>query len=402
MTSGLERLARAERQPGGPFWATYGIGFLLLAAVYAATCFASGEGAAMAAQATLAAIAPNALGGILVVRRASRLARRPGGFRWVPVVEAGWLLAVALFATAGGLALLALDRRWLANSLALAGGWPSVAWQTVINLLIQLAVACLAHAWHAAARAAQAETLQARAQLAALRSQLNPHFLLNTLHALLGLVRRDPDAASSAVGRLTEMLRFGLRVQREDLDRVAFRDEWAFVRSYLSLEQLRFGRRLEVVLEVAAGSEGVPIPPFALQTLVENAVNHGVAPRRDGGWLRVKVARDSGRLRVVVEDDGPGAGAEEILASSRLGLRLLRDRLAVLYGDDASLVFARGERGGLLVRLDLPADRALGGRPPEPAWRPWRVGAEVGTLGRTAAPAGPRRSGSPLGPLRDP
>jgi LytS/YehU family sensor histidine kinase len=166
------------------------------------------------------------------------------------------------------------------------------------------------------------------------------------------------------------MLRFGLRVQREDLDRVTFRDEWAFVQSYLSLEQLRFGQRLQVVVDVADGVADVPIPPFALQTLVENAVNHGVAPRRDGGWLRVGAACPGGRLRVVVEDDGPGACEEEILASPRLGLRLLRDRLAVIFGDDARLAFERGERGGLLVRLDLPANRPFGASSPRQVWHP--------------------------------
>lgn len=352
MKSAPESAAPVE---SGRFWLAYAVGFSLLAGVYAAACLASGEATGMAVRATLAAIVPNALAGILVVRRAARLAWRPGGRRALPAVEAGLLAPVALLATAGSVALLALDRRWVATSLALAGGWPSVAWQATISILVQLAVGCLAHAWHAAARAALAETLQARAQLAALSSQLNPHFLLNTLHALLGLVRRDPNAAATELGRLTEMLRFGLHVQRDDVDRVAFSDEWAFVQSYLSLEQLRFGRRLQVNLDVGDGVMDVPVPPFALQTLVENAVIHGVAPRRDGGSLRVAARRAGSRLCVSVEDDGLGAGEAQILASPRLGLRLLRDRLAVLYGEAGRLAFEPAERGGLRVRLELPA-----------------------------------------------
>src|SRR5207247_2104675 len=126
----------------------------------------------------------------------------------------------------------------------------------VIGGLIYLAIAGGAYAWEnaqrlreEAARAAQADALRARAELAALRSQLNPHFLLNTLHAALGLVRRDPALAERALERLGEILHYGLRMHRESRDQVTFADEWAFVRSYLEIESLRLEERLQLRLD---------------------------------------------------------------------------------------------------------------------------------------------------------
>lgn len=227
----------------------------------------------------------------------------------------------------------------------------------------------IGHAWHGAQRAAsesdraaRAEALRARAELALLRSQLNPHFVLNTLHALLGLVRRDPGKAEAALERLGELLRFGLHVHQGGVDQVAFREEWAFVTSYLALEQLRLGERLRLTLRAGDEVMDVPIPPFALQPLVENAITHAIAARRDGGRLGVTAERAGGRLRVEVADDGPGTSEAAVLASPRLGLRLLRERLAALYQGDARLGFEPAADGGLRVLLDLPDDGC-----PEPA-----------------------------------
>jgi LytS/YehU family sensor histidine kinase len=210
------------------------------------------------------------------------------------------------------------------------------------------------HAWHGAERFARAEALRARAELALLRSQLNPHFVLNTLHALMGLVRREPVKAEAALERLGELLRFGLHVHHANLDQVAFREEWAFVSSYLALEQMRLGDRLRLELSASEDVMDVPIPPFALQPLVENAIRHAISPRRDGGRLDLRVRRVDGRLLLEVEDDGPGASEAAVSASPRLGVRLLRERLAALYGGDAHMAFEPVAQGGLRVRLDLP------------------------------------------------
>jgi sensor histidine kinase YesM len=145
-----------------------------------------------------------------------------------------------------------------------------------------------------------------------------------------------------------------LSVTQRGTDRVALREEWAFVTSYLEVEQLRLGERLRFDLDLDPAALDVPIPPFALQPLVENAVTHAIAPRTSGGRLRVAARRTAGRLYLEVRDDGPGASEPNLLASPRTGLRLLRERLAVLYAGEARLSFDVASGGGLLVRLDLP------------------------------------------------
>jgi LytS/YehU family sensor histidine kinase len=229
-----------------------------------------------------------------------------------------------------------------------------ILFQVLVSALVQLAVIAIGHAWHGAEKFARAEALRARAELALLRSQLNPHFVLNTLHALMGLVRREPVKAEAALERLGELLRFGLHVHHASLDQVAFREEWAFVSSYLALEQMRLGDRLRLSLSAGEDVMDVPIPPFALQPLVENAITHAISPRREGGRLDLRVRRVGGRLLLEVEDDGPGTSEAAVSASPRLGVRLLRERLATLYGGDAHMAFEHVAEGGLRVRLDLP------------------------------------------------
>jgi signal transduction histidine kinase len=204
-----------------------------------------------------------------------------------------------------------------------------------------------------AARAARAEMLRARAELETLRSQLNPHFILNTFHALIGLVRRDPATAEQALEQLGDLLRYSLRIQREGRDEVPLRDEWRFVRSYLDLESLRLGDRLSVTFDADDVTLDCPVPAFSLQTLVENAIHHAIAPRAAGGRLTVSARRVADRLRVRVEDDGPGEAAPPT-SRHGVGLALLRERLAALHGGRARLEL-ESARGGSAAVLDLPA-----------------------------------------------
>jgi LytS/YehU family sensor histidine kinase len=228
-----------------------------------------------------------------------------------------------------------------------------------------VALAGLGYAWHTAqaleeAResAARAEVLRARAEIELLRSQVQPHFILNVLHALLGLVRRDPARAENALERLGQLLRFGSELHQEGRDWVPLSREWDFVNSYLDLERVRLGDRLRLLVEADASAMDVPVPPFALQPLVENAIIHAVAPRASGGRVEVSARRSAGRLFLVVRDDGPGAAEADILGSPRMGLRLLRERLTALYAGRARLDFESPAGGGLGVRLDLPDDGA--------------------------------------------
>jgi two-component system, LytTR family, sensor kinase len=348
--------------------AAYAAIWVVAVLAYAGLFAAAGAPRTMALPGALASVLPNAALGWIPLG----LARR---WPWPPdagLAALGRPLAAALGVALGATTLWLLLARWdswIRTDRFTTPALPIVLWQVLINVLIHLALLGAGYAWHnglrareSQARARQAEVLRAQAELQLLRTQLNPHFILNTLHALLGLVRRDPSAAEAAVERLGELLQFGLSVEQRRSDRVALRDEWAFVSSYLELEQLRLGERLRLTMSADPDALDLPVPPFALQPLVENAIVHAVAPRADGGRLAVSARRERGRLRLEVCDDGAGATEAAILASPRQGLRLLRERLASLYNGGARLSFGAAEPFGLRAVLDLPEEG-----PQEPA-----------------------------------
>jgi len=205
-----------------------------------------------------------------------------------------------------------------------------------------------------AAAAARAETLRAQAELKALRAQVNPHFLFNTLHSLLALVRKDAGSAEEALEQFGGLMRYALRVQQGPDDEVPLAEEWRFARDYLALEKLRLGDRLQVHTDIDDAALAHGVPAFSLQPLLENSIGHGIAPRASGGNVWIRAAVNDGRLRLEVRDDGPGASAADIEAADGTGLRLLRRRLQALHGDAATLV-TRVDEGGFAVIVELPA-----------------------------------------------
>jgi histidine kinase/histidine kinase/DNA gyrase B/HSP90-like ATPase len=345
-----------------PPLAAYAGAWTVLATVYIALYTVSGVPVFMALRGAIAVVVPNALLALVSLRLARRWPWN-GERRWrqiirvVPVV-----LALSLASTTGWLLLIAADGLITTGAVKLPSA-TLVVWQTVINSLIHIAACGIGYAWHtvealrdAQDRAVRADGLRARAELALLRSQLQPHFVLNVLHALLGLVRRDPTRAEAALERLGDLLRFGQWVHQSGADFVPLSREWEFVRSYLDLEQVRLGERLCATMDADDRSLQALVPPFAVQPLVENAILHAVAPRISGGRVAVTARRSDGRLCVTVKDDGPGASESAIAASPRMGLRLLQERLAALYGGRARLDFASLAEGGFRVHLDLPDD----------------------------------------------
>ncbi len=252
--------------------------------------------------------------------------------------------------------------RFALRALGLAAGPGFLGTVIRIGLVVSVAVSAvlvLAHRLLAEAHARRLEAEEARrreveARLEALRSRTNPHFLFNALNTIAGLVHDDPDAAERAVEELSALLRYTLEASRAE--RLPLGEELAVVRRYLALEGVRLGERLRSELAVEEGLDTLAVPPLVLLPLVENAVRHGIAPRREGGLVRVEARRDGDTLVLAVEDDGPGPGASTARGTGT-SLADLRARLALLGG---SLETGPGEGGGFraVVRLPLrPAPR---------------------------------------------
>ena len=198
-------------------------------------------------------------------------------------------------------------------------------------------------------KASQLEAQLAQAQLQALKMQLHPHFLFNTLHAISTLVHKDAEAADRMIARLSDLLRLSLDNLGEQ--EVSLQRELEFLQRYLEIEQIRFGDRLSVQIAVAPETLEALVPNLILQPLVENAIRHGIAPHAAPGRIEIQAKRENHQLRLGVRDNGgglPSAGPPE-----GVGLTNTRARLQQLYGSLAHLKLINAERG-LLVELTIP------------------------------------------------
>jgi two-component system LytT family sensor kinase len=205
------------------------------------------------------------------------------------------------------------------------------------------------------ARAARADAARMSAELSALRGQLNPHFLFNTLHTLTALVRRDPATAEHALEQFGGMLRYVLDVKRSAREDVTLADEMQFIRDYLSLEALRLGDRLCVVEHLDPDALDCVLPSLTLQPLVENAIKYGIAPRSRGGSLSITASVDDETLTLEVRDDGPGARSDVVASAGGVGLRAVRQRLDTRYEGRAHFVVTTAPGEGFIARVTLPA-----------------------------------------------
>jgi signal transduction histidine kinase len=341
----------------------YGSAWLPYVAAYVAVFLASGAaGPGLAVRGALANVLPDALLGPFALGTPRRFPGPEKGRGRFLALHAGLAAAFAVLATTGKVLLLTLDRARVDGAFTAPRlEMRVVPFQLFTSLLVYATLAGVAYALHNAARlraeserAARAEALRARAELDALRARLNPHFLLNTLHSVLGLVGREPATAQAALERLGDLLRYAQRVHRDGTDAVGLREEWDFVASYLALEKLRLGQRLKTELRADADAFACTVPPFCLQPLVENAVLHAVAPRADGGRIGVAAERAGDVLRLIVDDDGPGMSSDSA-RNGGMGLRLVQERLAFLYRGRARFETGSPQGGGFRVVLTVPA-----------------------------------------------
>jgi two-component system, LytTR family, sensor kinase len=193
------------------------------------------------------------------------------------------------------------------------------------------------------------------AELRALRAQINPHFLFNSLNTVADLIVRDPARAETMTLRLASVFRHVLAHSSRPLTTV--RDEMEFLRAYLYIEEARFGDRLRVEFAVDAAVEGEPVPSLILQPLVENALKHGLGPKPGPGHLSISAREEGGFLRLRVEDDGVGLGGRR--GSQGLGLANVAERLATLYQDRASVTMEAREGTGCRVTVLIPRGQAV-------------------------------------------
>jgi two-component system LytT family sensor kinase len=204
----------------------------------------------------------------------------------------------------------------------------------------------------------QQERLLLQARMEALQSQINPHFLFNTLNSVSSLVRRDPDSAREMIVKLGNILR---RLLRKGDSFVPLREEFEFLDDYLDIEVARFGRdKLKVVKDLEPGSLDHLVPSMILQPLVENAVKHGFASKVDAGSIYLRSRSAGHQVVIEVEDDGVGMPEGRASTSSGTGIGMLNvtERLQVVYGDAAQITIESQPGRGTLVRLVLPVLQA--------------------------------------------
>jgi two-component system, LytTR family, sensor kinase len=242
--------------------------------------------------------------------------------------------------------VFALQTGWTMGPWLVAAQYATTVFATVLPIKI----------WYSSRNERALEQQQMRlneARLAALSSQINPHFLFNTLNSVASLIRLDPEQARQMIYRLSKILRRLLR-QQENL--ISLGEELSFIDDYLSIEMVRFGAKLRFVKEVDADCRDLLVPSMLLQPLVENSIRHGLAGKVDGGTIRVRARREGNRLHILVEDDGIGIPEAKLarLFEQGIGVNNVNERLKVLYGDSYKMWIDSRVGEGTSTGIEIP------------------------------------------------
>ncbi len=331
-------------------------GLLMMAACYVAVFVADGGSLSVgivrdALANTLAGAAAALPVWLLCKRMAWRLAAR-----W-------WFLPMHLIATAGfallwyyAIALSLGGVRWLTGGsfamLFLQG--PALHWELMTAFVLYFAVASSCYTVQAIGEAQEAAALLRQSEVSALRAQLDPHLLFNTLHSLLELVRSGDRRADDALDRFARVVRYVTDGRDGGTGLATLDAEWQMAQDYVSLESLRLGERFQCRFSRAPGLGGVRLPAMTLQPLIENAIRHGIAPRPGTGHVRVCAERDGEDVTLLVEDDGLGIAAAT--PGSGMGLSLVRRRFEATFGSATRFVAAPSpDTTGWRVVVTFPA-----------------------------------------------
>jgi two-component system, LytTR family, sensor kinase len=289
--------------------------------------------------------------------------------RWFPFARKRWgsVLAVHIiysilfsFVYMFLRALLLQGQTWLEPSVALPfrRGFALVTKTFQYNIWVYWVILAVCHAFdyyekfhERELRAAELEKRLAQARLQALQSQMNPHFLFNTLHTISALMHKDVEAADRMVMKLSDLLRRAL--DNTDAHEVPLKQEIDFLERYLEIEKTRFGERLRVDMEIAPDTLRAAVPNLVLQPLVENAIRHGIERHARPGKIILRARRRESQLELEVQDNGAGfpAGGPQ---REGIGLANTRSRLQQLYGAEQRFELQNVPAGGLLARVVIP------------------------------------------------
>ncbi len=270
-------------------------------------------------------------------------------------LEPNWQLVLLLAPVALELLRQALGARFGAHRLFFLGS-PSPWMTSLVVLAAVLSVATPIKIWNSARiehRLQEQEKLLLAAKIEALKSQINPHFLFNTLTSISSLIRSQPDTARMLIIKLSGLLRRLLRSQQHF---VTLREELESIDEYLDIEVVRFGPSLRVVKEIGPDTLDLVVPSMILQPLVENAIKHGLGRKIGPGSLTIRSHRVDGRAVIEIEDDGMGFVLDRLdqPMSSGIGLANVRERLSVVYGASCQLTLASEPGKGTRARIEVP------------------------------------------------
>ncbi len=276
-------------------------------------------------------------------------------WKMVRNLEPNWQLAILLSTVALELLRQALGARFGAERLFYLGS-PS-PWMTLVVVLVTVVgVATPIKIWNSARiehRLQEQEQLLLAAKIEALKSQINPHFLFNTLTSISSLIRSQPDTARTLIVKLSALLR---RLMRSHQHFVTLREELESIDEYLDIEVIRFGPKLRVRKEINPDTLDIVVPSMLLQPIVENSIKHGFARKVGPGVITIRSRRENGRAIIEVEDDGMGFMLERLdqPMSSGIGLANVRERLAVIYGDQYQFQLTSEPGHGTSARIEIP------------------------------------------------
>ena len=340
------------------FWLLQGAGWFAFSVLLIARAFVLNAGRDALPETAIATLAGLALTASLrwVFRR---WRRRPAPLPWIVVgIAVAAALGSTAWCTAQQLLIEMLNGRAL--SIAPVGMTAALLDRWILYALVILTWALLyfaANTWIALElerdRAVRLDVSAKSARLQALQSQLEPHFLFNTLNSISSLVVEHREIEATAmIARLSDFLR--LTLQKTGTAEIRIAEELLFVRQYLDIQKLRFGDRLRFTIDVAAEVENAVVPALVLQPLIENAVQHGILARASGGEITVSARAANGSLVLNVTDDGPGMTRQSTTAPSGLGLSNTATRLGELYGGGARFTVGRSDAGGVAAGIRIP------------------------------------------------